>query len=111
MENIKAMTDKIVDSYPRLVIEHNHGHLTLTNVDIIEREETSIDYIGGGGRRQRVVRIARGITESGGYMSRLFHATSYTPFPVGKVKEWPLYGRTPYQSGAGEWRVSCVFCG
>jgi hypothetical protein len=80
----------------RLTIEHNHGVLILRDAETFTRD-------GYG--------YAAGIVEGGGQTSRLFHATSYTPFPVGVRKEWIIGSSKPRERKPDDWYVSAVFCG
>lgn len=77
----------------KLTIEHNHGVLVLADVTLDEEG------------------VATGTVISGHVTSRLFTATHTRHEEPGQVKQYPLYGRKPYETAPGEYRVSCCFCG
>jgi hypothetical protein len=91
-----------------LTIEHNHGVLVLQDVTFETYTRPKTDW-----STESAGRVAVGTVVSGGQTSRLFHATSYTPFKVGSTMKYDLYGREPYCSNreTDEWYVSCVSCG
>lgn len=96
-------------TYPELTIKHNHGTLVLADALVEERAPYKDSATG----KEYPQRFAVGTVVGGGRTSRLFHATSYKPFPVGERMEWPLYGRTiyPVHDKAGSYTVDCCFCG
>ena len=104
-----------------ITIQHNHGHLKLANAHIREEKQHRVSQYhalrpdGTYGTiysdQYDICRYAVGTVVSGGVMNRLFHASSYQPFEVGSIKEWPLYGRTPIERKPGEFKVDCCFCG
>lgn len=85
----------------QLTIEHNHGHLTLADVTVTEVESCGYKF-----------KNARGTVVDGGVTNRLFHATSYTPYPVGQPMDRAIYG-TPrcVDEAKDHWYISQVFCG
>ena len=87
----------------RLIIDLDQGQLVLRDAWIVDRVEEYRNWKGDKVMANRTVRSARGTVESGG----MFHATGYTPFPIGQRMEWPLYERVPHQQAYGDWRVSC----
>ena len=105
---VTATTDLERAIVKKLTIEHNHGHLTLTDVTF---ETYTHDTTAHGGSKY-IGRTAIGTVESGGETSRLFWATSTTKYPVGKIMRYEIYGREPYcvNREKDEWRVSCVSC-
>lgn len=97
--------------YPHLTIIHNHGAMVLRNAQIDDEG------------------VARGECIGGGVTSRLFHATSTRPYPVGQQLTYQLWGRKPrpeyatsqylWKEGGrlevsptpGAFSVDCCFCG
>jgi len=81
--------------YPHVTVEHNHGVLELANA-----------YFTREGGYSRIV----GTCVGGGQTSRLFSATSYTPFKTGEEKSWYASEDRCYQTSTpGRFAVSSVF--
>lgn len=93
----------------QLTIEHTHGVLVLSDVTL-NPYDCDARMHGGNAFRGHV---AVGTVVSGGVTNRLFHCTSYTPFPVGEQMRYDIYGCTPrcVDAEADKWHVSCVSCG
>lgn len=85
------------EKFSKITIYHNHGLLILSDAVIFD------DKYG--------FRNVKGIVVGGGVQDRLFHATSYTKFPVGKEETWCIGSSRPIQdSSSGNWIVDATFC-
>lgn len=90
----------------QLFIETNHGHITLQDVTIEQRERNWGDRTG-------TYAVAIGTVESSAETSRLFHCTSTREaYPKGSRIAYAIY-RQPYctDKALDCWRVSVVSCG
>jgi len=92
-----------------LTIEHNHGVCILTDVEALPYDYDASKHGGS----KFTGHVMRGTVKGGGVTSRLWTASSYTPFKVWEQMDYDIYGRTPYcyDEAAGRWRVSTVSCG
>lgn len=81
----------------KLVIEHNHGVYELKDAELIRTTPPRM--------------FVRGTVTGGGVTNRLFWATSFTPEPVGEVREYGIW-REPrcVNKENDEWYVSNVLC-
>lgn len=84
---------------PNLTIQHNHGSYVLKNVELIPQ---------GPGREDCFT--ARGTVVGGGQTSRLFHATSFRPEPVGEIREYDIWNRR-IRGGDDMYYVDICTCG
>lgn len=84
-----------------LTIKHNHGVCVLLDV-------TLKPYKSG----ENTWHVAEGTVISGGSTSRLFHATSHTPYVVGEKMEWDIHGKADhiYPDVGGGFRLDVTFC-
>ena len=82
----------------QLTIEHNHGVVVLENAELV-KDESGYQY-------------AKGICVGGGVTSRLFSASSYTPFKTGVEMTYPCH-RAPFctDKASDYWVASVVSCG
>lgn len=84
----------------QLTICHNHGQYVIKDVELIPQ---------GPGREHCFT--ARGTVVSGGQTSRLFHATSFRPEPVGEVREYDIWNRRIHDNRDGTHYVDICTCG
>ena len=96
-----------------LKITHNHGVITMRDVTLtIERRaQTNPYWVRMSGPTFTAYRVV-GTPVSGGWTSRLFTATSFTPVDTTKPMEWDLGTSEPlYNNRDGAWHVDVCFCG
>lgn len=82
----------------QLTICHNHGRYVIKDVELIPQDREGCF-------------TARGTVVSGGQTSRLFHATSFRPEPVGEVREYDIWSRRIHANGDGTHYVDICTCG
>lgn len=95
------------EHFPVLVIEHNHGTLTLADAKVTVSEGV---YYRFGEARTVQDRMVVGTLIAGGWESRLFHCTSFREAPKGEVMTYPL-GSARIWEGKGGHYVSVRYCG
>jgi hypothetical protein len=88
-----------------LIVQDNFGSTHLKDVTVDE-------YAGVGYRNYKFVgHRVTGTIIGGGVTSRLFHATSFRPHPIGKVVTLDVYSHQIFKTSEGHYQVDTSTCG